>query len=95
MLWFTCYDPDTDEILALGNAQECAEGLGLSAASFYNYICRSRTKRSCPYTFVIENTRTGGMVTLHAVKEELPTLSPGLRPDRPRSLGPHPWERAC
>lgn len=92
MLWFTCYDPDTDQILSIGNAQECAEGLGLTPSSFYNYICCARTRRSCPYTFVIENTRTGRMVTLHAVKEDLP--SPGLRPDRPGSLGPQPWERA-
>lgn len=72
MLWFTCYDPDTDKVLSIGNARDCAKGLGLTPATFYNYIYRVRTGRSCPYTFVVEDTKTGRMITLHALKGEDP-----------------------
>lgn len=94
MLWFTCYDPDTDEVLSIGPAQECAEGLGLTPATFYNYIYRARAGRICPYTFVVEDLDTGRMTTLHAVKEEPPAPSPGVQPARLKTPPPQPWERA-
>lgn len=72
MLWFTCYDPDTDEVLSIGGARDCAEGMGLTLTTFYNYIYRARTGRTCPYTFVVENTKTGQMTTLHALKRKAP-----------------------
>lgn len=70
MLWYTCYDPDTDEVLSTGTARGCAEGLGISVSSLYTYASSARAGRYCPYTFVIENTRTGKMTTLHGSRRK-------------------------
>lgn len=70
MLWYTCYDPDADEVLSTGSAKGCAEGLGLSVSTLYSYVSRARAGHYCPYTFVIEDTRTGKMTTLHGSKRK-------------------------
>lgn len=74
MLWYTCYDPDSDEILAIGSLRSCAHTLGITASSFYSYLSNARSGRYCPYTVVIENTRTGKFMTLHGSSEKEASL---------------------
>lgn len=73
MLWYTCYDSDTDEILALGSLQSCARRLGISVSAFYSHVNNAKLGCFCPYTFVIENLKTGKMTTLLGSKSgEMP-----------------------
>lgn len=36
--WYTIWTADTDELVCLGSAAECAAALGISRGSFYNLI---------------------------------------------------------
>lgn len=43
--YYTVYDNKTDEIVASGSAQECADALGIKKSSFYYAWSRQKTGR--------------------------------------------------
>lgn len=55
MKYYTVYREDTDEIVAFGNAVQCAEILGLKdACQFHAFVSKTRSGLRKRYTVVVE-----------------------------------------
>ena len=67
-LWYTVYDPRTDQVLASGRARTCALRLGTDRRTFLRYVSRGfRGVRYCPYDMAVEDLDTGIVRTCTAV----------------------------
>ena len=55
MKYYTVYREDTDEIIAFGNAAQCAEILGLKdARQFHAFVSKTQSGLRKRYTVVVE-----------------------------------------
>lgn len=55
MKYYTVYREDTEEIVAFGNAVQCAEMLGLKdARQFHAFVSKTRLRLRKRYTVVVE-----------------------------------------
>jgi hypothetical protein len=52
--YYTVYLNKTDEVIAFGNARECAEMMGTSLGSFYSTISRARRGEIAKYSIEVE-----------------------------------------
>ena len=56
MRYYTVYREDTDEIIAFGNATQCAEILGLKdARQFHAFVSKTRSGLRRHYKVVVED----------------------------------------
>lgn len=55
MNYYTVYDKKTDEIIASGNARECANQMHRSVESFYCTVSRNRRGIYSKYVVVVED----------------------------------------
>lgn len=53
--YYTVYDLKTDEIIASGNAQECAEQLGVTLNTMYKTVMLSKRGKSKKYYVLVDD----------------------------------------
>lgn len=57
MIYYTLWDNLTDEIIASGNAEECAKAMGMSVNTFRGTVSKITHKKIDKYSVIKQNIK--------------------------------------